>query len=85
MEKCTFCVQRIRQGKEQAEREGRPVRDGDITPACVQSCPTTALVFGDGNDPESQVAQMSKSRRGFHLLEALGTHPAITYLKRLDE
>lgn len=85
MEKCTFCVQRIRAGKEQAEREGRPVRDGDVTPACVQSCPTTALVFGDGNDPDSQVAQMSQSRRGFHLLESLGTHPAITYLKRLDE
>ncbi|HNC84624.1 MAG TPA: 4Fe-4S dicluster domain-containing protein [Nitrospira sp.] len=85
MEKCTFCVQRIRQGKEQAERDGRPVRDGDITPACAQSCPTTALVFGDGNDPTSRVATMAKSGRGFHLLESLGTHPAITYLKRLDE
>jgi molybdopterin-containing oxidoreductase family iron-sulfur binding subunit len=82
MEKCTFCVQRIRQGKEQAEREGRPVRDGDIQPACVQTCPTSALVFGDRNDPTSRVAQMAKSERGFHLLEELGTQPAITYLKR---
>ncbi len=84
MEKCTFCVQRIRQGKEQAEREGRRVRDGDITPACVQSCPTSALVFGDRHDPNSRVAKMAVSERGFHLLESLGTHPAITYLKRLD-
>lgn len=83
MEKCTFCVQRIRQGKEQAEKEGRRVRDGEVTPACAQSCPTTALVFGDRNDPTSRVAQMATSNRGFHLLEELGTHPAITYLKRL--
>ena len=83
MEKCTFCVQRIRQGKEQAEKEGRRVRDGEVTPACVQSCPTTALVFGDRNDPASRVAQLATSHRGFHLLEELGTHPAITYLKRL--
>jgi molybdopterin-containing oxidoreductase family iron-sulfur binding subunit len=85
MEKCTFCVQRIRQEKEQAEREGRRVRDGDVTPACVQSCPTTALLFGDGNDPASRVTTMAKSGRAFHLLESLGTQPAITYLKRLDE
>ena len=84
MEKCTFCVQRIRQGKEQAEKEGRPVRDGDIVPACVQSCPTSALVFGDRNDPDSRVTKMARSDRGFHLLESLGTHPAITYLKRLS-
>ena len=82
MEKFTFCVQRIRHGKEQAEREGRPVRDGDITPACVQSCPTSALVFGNRLDPTSRVSQLAKSERGFHLLEELGTEPAITYLKR---
>jgi molybdopterin-containing oxidoreductase family iron-sulfur binding subunit len=83
MEKCTFCVQRIRAAKETAEKEGRRVADGDVTPACVQSCPTSALVFGDRNDPESRVSQRAKSRRAFHLLEDLGTHPAITYLKKL--
>ncbi len=83
MEKCTFCVQRIRQGKEQAEKEGRRVHDGEVVPACVQSCPTSALVFGDRNDPASRVSQLAASDRGFHLLEELGTHPAITYLKRL--
>ena len=83
MEKCTFCVQRIRRGKETAEREGRRVADGEVTPACVQSCPTSALVFGDRNDPTSRVAQMARNDRRFHLLEDLGTEPAITYLKRL--
>lgn len=84
MEKCTFCVQRIRRAREEATKEGRRVRDGDVTPACVQSCPTSALVFGDRNDPNSRVAKMAESERGFHLLESLGTEPAITYLKRLS-
>jgi Fe-S-cluster-containing dehydrogenase component len=84
MEKCTFCVQRIRKAKEQAESEGRRVRDGEVMPACVQSCPTSALVFGDRNDPTSQVATLARNDRGFHLLDSLGTDPAITYLKRLS-
>lgn len=83
MEKCTFCVQRIRAAKEDARAAGRRVADGEVTPACVQSCPTSALVFGDRNDPASRVAGLAKSDRGFHLLEELGTEPAITYLKRL--
>jgi molybdopterin-containing oxidoreductase family iron-sulfur binding subunit len=78
-------VQRIRKGKETAEKEGRRVRDGEITPACVQSCPTSALIFGDAHDPESRVASLKKHERGFHLLEELGTHPAVTYLRRLNE
>jgi molybdopterin-containing oxidoreductase family iron-sulfur binding subunit len=84
MEKCTFCVQRIRKAKELAESEGRRVRDGDVVPACVQSCPTSALVFGDRNDPDSHVSVMARSDRGVRLLESLGTDPAITYLKRLS-
>ena len=83
MEKCTFCVQRIRKAKEQAESEGRRVRDGEIIPACVQTCPTSALVFGDRNDPNSGVSAMARNDRGFRLLESLGTDPAVTYLKRL--
>ena len=82
MEKCTFCVHRIRKGKETAEKECRRVRDGEVTPACVQSCPTSALIFGDRKDPTSRVAKLATSDRGFHLLEDLGTEPAITYLKR---
>ncbi len=81
MEKCTFCVQRIRRVEEEARSELRPVADGEIQPACVQSCPPDALVFGDLNDPESRVSQLSRGRRAFHLLGELGTDPAVVYLK----
>ena len=81
MEKCTFCVQRIRRGKENAKGEGRAVEDGEIQPACVQSCPPGAMIFGDLNDPESRVSQLMGSRRAFRVLEGLGTDPAVIYLK----
>jgi molybdopterin-containing oxidoreductase family iron-sulfur binding subunit len=81
MEKCTFCVQRIRRTEEQAAAENREVGDGEVQPACVQSCPATALKFGDVNDPESLVSRLSRSRRAFHLLDELGTQPAVIYLK----
>jgi molybdopterin-containing oxidoreductase family iron-sulfur binding subunit len=84
MEKCTFCVQRIRKGVEKARDEGRPVRDGDVTPACVQSCPTKAMFFGNISDPASEVARLSKSNRASRLLEDLGTKPRVIYLEKGD-
>ncbi len=84
MEKCTFCIQRIRQVEEEAKAEGRPIEDGEVQPACVQACPTEALVFGDLNDPHSKVARLAQSRRAFKLLEDLGTEPAVIYLKGGD-
>jgi Fe-S-cluster-containing dehydrogenase component len=80
VEKCTFCVQRIQAGKLQAKLENRPVRDGEILPACVQSCPADALVFGDLNDPESRISKLFKEPRNFHLLEELHTLPSVGYL-----
>ena len=65
-----------------AEGEKRPVRDGEIQPACVQSCPTKAMVFGDLHDPESEVSRLARSTRGTKLLEELGTLPQVTYLQR---
>ena len=82
MEKCTFCVQRIKTSEIQAEAEGRELREGETTPACVQSCAPQALVFGDLNNPESQVSRLARSRRGTKLLNELGTQPKITYLQR---
>jgi molybdopterin-containing oxidoreductase family iron-sulfur binding subunit len=82
MEKCTFCVQRIKSVEIQAKEEKRELRDGEPSPACVQSCPPRALVFGDLNDPESEVSRMARSRRGVQLLGELGTQPKVTYLQR---
>jgi len=83
MEKCTFCVQRIQAGKLAAKAEGRPLRDGDIVPACAQACPTRAIVFGDLTDPASEVSRLAKDPRRYRILEHLNTQPAITYLKKI--
>jgi molybdopterin-containing oxidoreductase family iron-sulfur binding subunit len=82
MEKCTFCIQRINAGKIEAGAANRELKDGDIKPACVQSCTANALVFGDLNDPESAVSRLSRSPRGSKLLEEMGAKPNITYLAR---
>jgi len=81
MEKCTFCVQRIRRVEEQALVDNRPVRDGEMAPACAQSCPSSALVFGDLRDPASRVSRLVGDQRQFKLLDQLGTEPSVYYLK----
>ena len=75
MEKCTFCIQRIKRGKDEGDV-------ADIQPACVQSCPAEAMVFGDLNDPESKVSRQAESSRATRLLEELGTKPKVFYLER---
>ena len=84
MEKCTFCVQRIRRGELDADREGRQLRDGDIQPACAQACPTDAIVFGDIKDSNSRVSELAKNKRKFHLREELGTDTNVIYLAKVD-
>ncbi len=88
MEKCTFCIQRIRQAKDQAKDDGgRRVRDGEVQPACVQTCPSQALVFGDRKDPDSQVSQniAKQQSRAYRVLEELNTSPSVVYLKKVDD
>lgn len=85
MEKCTFCIQRIRVAKDTAKDEGRKVQEGDIKTACEQSCPTDAITFGDLNDPNSKVSKLAKSPRRYRLLEELDTDPSVIYLKRVME
>ena len=75
MEKCTFCIQRIKR----AEEEGA----NNLQPACVQSCPAEAMVFGDLNDPESKVSQLAENSRATQFLEELGTKPKVFYLERV--
>ena len=83
MEKCTFCVQRIRGAQNAARLEDRAVRDGEIVPACAQTCPSEAIVFGDLNDPRSRVSQLAEDPRGYHVLARLNTKPGVTYLARV--
>jgi len=84
MEKCTFCVQRIRRAERRAKFEGRPLRDQEFTVACAQACPTSALVFGNLADPSSLVSQLAKDPRQYRLLENLGTDPGVYHLKKVD-
>ncbi|MCE5197429.1 4Fe-4S dicluster domain-containing protein [bacterium] len=86
MEKCTFCIQRIREAEIVAKREGRPVRDGEITPACVQTCPTGVFTFGDLMKDDSRVSQLIRhDPRAYQVLDELNTKTAVIYLKRIVE
>jgi Fe-S-cluster-containing dehydrogenase component len=81
MEKCTFCIQRIRQVEDLAHSENREVKDGEVQPACAQACPSDAITFGHIDDPETQVSRLGRNARGYMVLSELGTVPRITYLK----
>jgi molybdopterin-containing oxidoreductase family iron-sulfur binding subunit len=83
MEKCTFCIQRIREHQNLARLEDRPVRDGEFTTACAQACPSDAIVFGNVRDPQSRVTAIKQDPRGYHVLEDVNTRPAVTYLAKV--
>ncbi len=80
MEKCMFCIQRIRRVEDLAHAEGRKVRDGEMVPACAQACPAYAITFGRLDDPDSRVSKLMKNGRAYRLLEEFGTEPRIYYL-----
>jgi molybdopterin-containing oxidoreductase family iron-sulfur binding subunit len=79
-EKCTFCVQRIQEARLAARLRGEEPTDGDIVPACAQTCAASAITFGDLNDPHSRVRARTGDGRAYTLLEGLNLQPAITYL-----
>ena len=82
MEKCTFCIQRINRARVEAQSKDATIVDGTLQPACAQSCAPKSLVFGDLNNPHSEVSRLSRSPRGSKLLGDLGTLPSVTYLQR---
>ncbi|MEX1050421.1 MAG: hypothetical protein WEC54_02605, partial [Gemmatimonadales bacterium] len=83
MEKCTFCVQRIRGAQHRAATEGRALVDGEVRTACQQTCPADAITFGNMMDPEAQVTRTAADPRGYRVLEGLNTKPAVTYLMKV--
>ena len=83
VEKCTLCVQRIQEGKLNAKKENRALRDGEIQPACLQSCAADAIIFGDLNDKESNIAKAYENERNYHLLEELHTLPSVGYFTKV--
>ncbi|NLR97267.1 TAT-variant-translocated molybdopterin oxidoreductase [Rhizobium sp. P38BS-XIX] len=85
MEKCTYCVQRIAEARITADKEGRPIRDGEIVTACQQACPTQAIVFGNVADEQSAVSRRKAGSRDYALLEDANTRPRTTYLARIED
>ena len=85
MEKCTYCVQRIAGARRLAERENRPIREGEVVTACAQACPTRAIIFGDLLNKDSEVARLRRQPHEYALLADLGTRPRTTYLARVRD
>jgi molybdopterin-containing oxidoreductase family iron-sulfur binding subunit len=83
MEKCTFCVQRIREAEHRARLEGRTVEPDEFTTACAQACPSRAIVFGDAADSRWEVAKHVEDERAYHVFEELNTFTAVVYLKKV--
>jgi MoCo/4Fe-4S cofactor protein with predicted Tat translocation signal len=83
MEKCTFCVQRIMEARQHATEHGHPLKGSDVKTACQEACPAQAIVFGDMNDPESEISRYRKHSLGYYVLEDVNTRPNVTYGAKL--
>ncbi|MBX3474929.1 MAG: 4Fe-4S dicluster domain-containing protein [Planctomycetes bacterium] len=84
MEKCSMCAQRLYEGKRMAAlNNGGKLKDGAVTTACQSSCPTQAIVVGDGNDGDSRVAKLRQNPRNYQVLAEINTRPAVTYLAKV--
>jgi molybdopterin-containing oxidoreductase family iron-sulfur binding subunit len=83
MEKCTYCVQRINQGRIESKLSGQPLTDGDVRTACQQACPAEAIEFGDISQKSSRITQAKLNPRNYVLLEELYTKPRTTFLAKL--
>jgi Fe-S-cluster-containing dehydrogenase component/formylmethanofuran dehydrogenase subunit B len=84
MEKCSFCVQRIREAENRAALEHRELGPDEFTTACAAACPSRAITFGDAADPQWTVTQLAQDRRAYHVFEELNTYTAVVYLKKVN-
>lgn len=83
MEKCTFCIQRLREAGARAIAEGRVLKGSDAITACQQACPSDAILFGDMNDPDSEISKYRNHPLAYHVLEELHVKPNVTYIAKL--
>jgi Fe-S-cluster-containing dehydrogenase component len=83
MEKCNYCLQRISRARHTAEKENRPIKDGEMVTACQAACPSRAIHFGDLDQTESDVSRQRAQPRNYTLLAELNTRPRTTYLRRI--
>src|SRR5207237_1428481 len=86
IEKCSFCVQRIQETKLTAKKERRRLLPDEVQTACAQACPTSAIIFGDMNNPESTISKIREVEvegRAFHVLEEINVRPQISYLTKI--
>ncbi len=84
MEKCSFCVQRIREAENRAALEHRELRPDEFTTACAQGCPSRAITFGDAADSSWSVTPATQDKRAYHVFEELNTFSAVVYLKKVN-
>ena len=84
MEKCTFCVQRIKEAENRARLEHREIEPDEFTVACAQACPSRAITFGDAADPKWSVSKLVNDERAYHVFEELNTYTAVVYLKKVN-
>jgi len=83
MEKCSWCIHRVRENQRQADNENRDLRPNETQTACQQACPTDAITFGDLNNPDSDVVQKKRNPRRYELLSYLNVKPRLSYLGRV--
>ena len=83
IEKCSFCVQRIQEGKLTAKRENRKLVDSDVRSACQTACPTGAITFGDMNNPEAPISQKMKSALAYKVLEEINVQSSVHYSAKI--
>ena len=85
IEKCSFCVQRLQEGKLKAKKENRTLTDSDVKTACQQACAADSIVFGNVNNKDSEISTVRRENqhRLFYALEQLHVLPNVNYLAKI--